>query len=447
MKHRHILIFMILAWASLSGLIPPLVHAGTGTEDRGKDLTLSARRLLIEVRERMDQRDYKGAIDLICSDRERARDTSGADTDTATVTHPLIGLALGNSYLMLSNYAKAESAYLAALTLAPDFMDARINLAKVYADSGQWGKAAQAFRAAYERSNPRQADYLYYSAAMSLTNGQTEAAIGHFETLFATHPDEVVRQWQENFAQALMTAHHYKRALPLVQELAAHATGREKIRWQETRLHIYLQTDDLAQAHSYATTLSRNDCTVAKWWKALVHIHLSLGHYPQALDTLIVYGFLSPLTREEKKLCADLSLQLQIPARAVHTYETILAETQETPIIQRLVNAYRQLGKGDKALNLLNHFDPTACDPEILLLKGDLLYEAKAFESANEAFSMAAQGDGPKKGQAWLMAGYAAWHHNDLKGSRSAFEKAARFKGHRKDAMAAMAQLERTIPM
>lgn len=452
MKHRHSLIFMILTWAGLFCLVIPLAHA-SGAKDLGKNLPISAQRLLIKAQNLMAQKDYNGTIELIRA--AMAKPDNKPREGTAACSHPLVCLALGNCYLMIPEYPHAESAYLAALKLAPDFMDARVNLAKVYSDTNQLNKAAQAFLAVYELSHPRQADYLYYSAVMTLADGRAEAAIGCFERLFAAHPDQMSRQWQENFANALMTANHWKRAVPVVRDLVTQATGTDRIRWQETLLQIYLQTDDLAQARSYATTLSREDCTVAKWWKALVHIHLGLGNYPQALDNLIVYGFLSPLTREEKKLFADLSLQLQIPARAVRTYETLLAETLDTPLdakeekqmIQRLVAAYRQLEKGDQALALLNRFDTKAWDPEMLLLKGDLLYEAKAFESATKAYRIAASEDCPQKGQAWLMAGYAAWQHNDLKASRSAFEKAARFKRHRKDALAAMAQMERTTPM
>ena len=459
MKHRYPLVFMILIWAGLTGLLIPLAHAN-GTKDLaknlGKDLPASAQRLLIKVRDLMDQKKYNSAIALIRAGREKYDNNANkSGTGPGACTHPLVCLALGNCYLMLPDYDRAESAYLTALNLAPDFMDARVNLAKVYSDSSQFNKAAQAFLAAYELSDPRHSDYLYYSAVMTLVDGQAEAAIDHFERLFIAHPDQVVRQWQENFANALMTASHWKRSVPVVRELVAQATGTEKIRWQEILLQIYLQTDNLNQALAYATTLSRECCTVAKWWKALVHIRLGLGQYPQALDDLIVYGFLSPLTREEKKLFADLSLQLQIPVRAVRIYETLLAETRDTPLnakeekqmIQCLVNAYRQLGKEDQALALLNRFDPKACDPEMLMLKGDLLYEAKAFKAADEAFRMAARNNCPQKGQAWLMAGYAAWQHNDLEASHSAFEKAARFKRHRKDALAAIAQLERTTPM
>jgi len=444
---------MILTLAAFLGLVIPMAHAN-GTEDHTKKLaerlTPSAQRLLITVRNLMDQKEYSRAIELIRADTRKETPTSGSAT--AACTHPLVCLALGNSYLMISDYSGAESAYLAALALAPDFLDARINLAKVYSDTSRFDKAAQAFLTAYELSHPGQADYLYYSAVMALANGRAQTAIRHFERLFAAHPDQVTRQWQENYANALMTEGRWKQALPLVRNLAA--TGPEKIRWQETLLQIYLQTDDLKQALSYAKSLSRQDCTVAKWWKALVHINLSLGDYARALDNLIVYGFLSPQTREEKKLFADLSLQLEIPIRAVHIYESLLAETRDDPdakgqkqIIQRLVAAYRQLGKPEQALAVLNRFDPKASNPELLLLKGDLLYETKAFESANKAYCRAARSDCPRKGQAWLMAGYAAWQHNDMNASRSAFENAARFKRHRKDALAAMAQMERTKQM
>lgn len=445
---------MIMAWTVLLGLLIPQAHAH-GAKDPGKNIPVPIQRLLIKVRDLMDQENYNGAIKLIRTARQTSEGKSQADTGTAACIHPMVCLALGNCYLMLPDYAQAESAYLAALDLAPDFMDARVNLARVYSDTSQFAKASQAFLAAYELSHPRQPDYLYYSAVMALTDGRTETAIGHFERLFAAHPDQVVRPWRENFANALMTANHWKRAVPVVRYLADHAAAKDTIKWQETLLQIFLQTNDLKQALSHATTLSREACTVPKWWKALVHINLGLGHYDRALDDLIIYGFLSPLTREEKKLFADLSLQLQIPARAVGIYETLLAKTQGSPLdikgekqmVQRLANAYRQLDQGDRALALLNRFDPKACDAELLLLKGDLLYEAKAFKAADEAYRMAARADCPRKGQAWLMAGYAAWQYNDLKGSRNAFEKAARFKRHRKDALAAMAQLKRTKQM
>ena len=116
-------------------------------------------------------------------------------------------------------------------------------------------------------------------------------------------------------------------------------------------------------------------------------------------------------------------------------------------MIDRLVCAYRQMGRGDKALAVLNRLDPQAGNPELLLLKGDVLYETKNYKAADKAFRTAAQKNCSQKGQAWLMAGYAAWQYNDLVASRSAFEQAAQFKRQRKDALAAIAQLKRNSRM
>lgn len=443
---RQIIIPAILVLTGLMGaaLIPPAL-ADTAASP-GQTLSATERQLLKTVRSCMDETDYTGAIAAIRAAAPGAANPPGP----AACGHPLVCLALGNSHLMLSDYPNAESAYLAALDMDPGFLDARVNLAKVYTDSGQYAKAAEAFFKAYACSGSKNPDFLYYGAVMHLTAGQAGPAIHRFDTLFAAHPDRVTRQWKENFANALMMDRRWQRAVPLVRDLASQTRGKERIKWQETLLQIYLTTHDTEQARAYATALSREAPARAAWWKALVHIHLSLGRYENALADLIIYGFLTPLTREEKKLLADLSLQVEVPARAAKMYESLLGDApsdQKTGLLLHLANALRQAGRPEKALALLERFDAIASDPDLLILKGDLLYEAKAYEAADDAFRLAARGNSPRKGQAWLMAGYAAWQYNDLEASRQAFEKAARFKGFRRDALAAIEQLERTRQM
>jgi Tfp pilus assembly protein PilF len=92
----------------------------------------------------------------------------------------------------------------------------------------------------------------------------------------------------------------------------------------------------------------------------------------------------------------------------------------------------------------LNYFGLATNDPEILMIKGDLLYALKRFNDANNAYRRAAQADFRQAGRAWLLAGYAAWQTNDLSSSRQAFERAAKYSGQRKAARLAMAQLRET---
>ncbi len=442
--NTHIKILLV-ALAVALGTISPMKMARAGDD---RKIPVSVQRLLIDIRNAMDKKEYAAAITLIQADQAKSK-------SSAPCSHPIVCLALGNCCLIQKDLDRAEAAYLTALELDSNYLEAQVNLAKVYTDSNRHEPAAQAFLAAYKLSDPKIPDYLYYACVMALSCGKTQTAISRFETLFSAHPDCVTRQWRENYAGALVTAQQWKKAVPVVRALADETTGETKIRWQETLLQIYLTLNDTDKALALATTLSRQNPAEARWWKGLVHIRLNRGEYTQALEDLIIYGFLSPLTQQEKKLFADLSLQLNLPARAARMYETMLGETNETgesvnrkkQMVDRLVTAYRQMGQGDKALALLNRFDPGACNPELLLLKGDILYETKNFKAADEAFRAAAKNNCSKKGQAWLMAGYAAWQYNDIVASRDAFEQAAQFKRQRKDALAAIAQLKRNTQM
>ncbi|WP_320041534.1 tetratricopeptide repeat protein [uncultured Desulfobacter sp.] len=413
-----------------------------------KKMPMTVQHLLINVRKAMDKNDYAGAVKLIQADQAKSQ-------SKAPCSHPTVCLALGNCFLMQKKMTHAESAYLTALSLDKTYLDAQVNLAKVYTDTNRTAKAAEAFLGAYKLSGPKNPKYLYYSAVMALTNGKTQTAIRRFESLFSTHPSQVTRQWRENYASALVSAEQWKKAAPVIRTLIAQSKGKNRIKWQETLLQIYLTINDTGKALELAGTLSRQTPSEARWWKALVHIHLTRGEYADAFEDLLIYSFVTPLNRQEKKLFADLSLQLNIPARAARMYETLISESagkngspnQTRQMINRLVCAYRQMGRGDKALAVLNRFDPQAGNPELLLLKGDVLYETKNYKAADKAFRTAARKNCSQKGQAWLMAGYAAWQCNNLVASRSAFEQAAQFKRQRKDALAAIAQLKRNSRM
>lgn len=436
-------VIVILAFAATT-LIPLEKTLAQGNQK----MPVSVQRLLIKVRTAMNKNDYAAAVRLIQADQAKSQ-------SNAPCNHPIVCLALGNCFLMQKNMAHAESAYLTALSLDKSYLDAQVNLAKVYTDSNRTAKAAEAFLAAYELSDPRNPKYLYYAAVMALTDGKPQTAIRRFESLFSAHPDRVTRQWRENYANALVTARQWKKAAPVIRALVAQSKGESRIKWQETLLQIYLTINDTGKALDLATTLSRQAPSEAGWWKVLVHIRLARGEYAEAFDDLIIYSFITPLTRQEKKLFADLSLQLNVPDRAARMYETLLAgpaeekpsQSRHRQMIDRLVYAYRQMGRGDKALAVLNRLDPQAGNPELLLLKGDVLYETKNYKAADKAFRSAALKNCSQKGQAWLMAGYAAWQYNDIVASRSAFERAAKYKRHRKDALAAIAQLKRSTRM
>jgi tetratricopeptide (TPR) repeat protein len=418
MKAKKRMAFEVL----LRGLV--LVAVALFTPNQGeagwdtKELPASARLVLIEVRDLMNQ-------------KEGCR-------------HPMVYFALGNCCLLQEDYVRAKKALLAAVNREPDFVDAWVNLGKTYYELRNYAEAAKCYTNAYERSDQRHPDYLYFSAAGYLMAEKYQLALTAFERLFKEHTGRIQQQWQENYVTALLAAGHPRRALPLIKSLAEQSNGDRKTRWQETLLHLYLQLDMHAQALSYATGLTRENCIMAKWWRALTHVNLSLGRYQDALVDLTIYGYLTPLSADEQKLWADLNLQLDIPVKAVTVYKTLMKETPDKRLVQKLVMAYQKLDRSEQALDQLNHFGSENNDPELWMLKGDLFYALKRFDDANNAYRLAAQAGFRQAGRAWLLAGYSAWQTNDLKASRYAFENASKYSGQRKAARLAMAQLGKT---
>jgi tetratricopeptide (TPR) repeat protein len=209
-------------------------------------------------------------------------------------------------------------------------------------------------------------------------------------------------------------------------------------------LHLYLQLDMPEQALSYAKALTRDNCIAPKWWKALAHVNLSLGRYEEALAALTIRGYLAPLSAEERKLWADLNLQMNIPIKAAEIYEEMIREKPDKRLLKNLVTAWQRLDRPEKGLEILDRIQPEVNDPEFLMLKGDLLYALKRFDAANRVYQRAAQFDFPQSGRAWLLAGYAAWQINDLGASCRAFENAAKHRRQRKAALLAMDRIRET---
>ena len=104
----------------------------------------------------------------------------------------------------------------------------------------------------------------------------------------------------------------------------------------------------------------------------------------------------------------------------------------------------RATDRVEQALELLGRFGAAAEDPELLMLQGDLLYALKRFKEAKGVYRRAAGTDSRQAGQAWLLAGYAAWRTNDFNASRRAFQNAAKYRKQRKAALLALAQLKST---
>jgi tetratricopeptide (TPR) repeat protein len=429
-------------WAltSLGILLWPLC---AGAAETAGDLPLPARRVIGEVNDLMDRKAYDAAIArLIAFRRQEQPPGDQAPADPEGRRHPLIDLALGNLYLLKQDYPNAKATLQRVVARQPQRADAWLNLAKACYETRDYGCAAGAFATAYDRSaaGEKNPQHLYFAAVSHQLGGADDEAVAAFERLFAAHPAKIKPQWRENFVHALLAADKPRRAVPLVRQLADHASGEARLKWRETLLHLYLQLEMTPEARTHARQLAHEAPGEARWWKALAHIELSAGRYAEALAALTVYGYLQPLNEAEQRLWADLNLQLDIPDQAAPVYTRLLTQKNDRKLLDKLISAYRQAGRYDEALALLDRHG--ADDPARRMLRADLLYSARRFAEAAAAYRQAALENKEAAGQAWLMAGYAAWQVNDLETSRQAFRRASQFSQQKKAALSAIQQID-----
>lgn len=408
------------------------------------DMPPAVRVMLVKINAMMKKKDYPRAVETILA--FQAKGGPAPETgrpDAKGYHHPEIYYCLGNCYLLQEQYELAITAYGHSVAQDPEHTAAWLNLAKANYEMTRYAEAGRCFRRGYETDPEKKPQHLYFSAVAYSLAGDHRQSIGLFERLIAAHPAAIKPEWKENLVHALMAADLQRRALPYIRELVATYTGDKQIRWQEILLYQYIKLDMRAEALAYARELTHRAPTIAKWWKVLTHIQLNDGRYEDALAALTVYSFLKPLTMEEKKLLADLNLQLGIPVKATPFYEACLQEKPDKKLLQRLATAYRQLGRPDMALERINAFKVNPKDVNLILLKAELHYLLKQFDKAADAYRKAAQNKGKHVGRAWLMAGYAAWQMNDISASKKAFAKAKAHDRQKKAATAALRQLAR----
>jgi tetratricopeptide (TPR) repeat protein len=401
--------------------------------------------VLARVAPLIRQNAYDRALETLNAFKSRGgkAPVSGAP-DAKGYHHPEIYFALGTCHLLKNDYAPAVQAFEQALLQDPTHSYAWLNLAKAAYELKDYSRAARAFAQAYDNAPVKNPDHLHFSAVAYLMAGRSQASIAAFDTLFNNYADQVRPAWRENYVHALLAAGLARRALPHMRILAERTTGEKQIRWQEILLHQYLQLEMLEQARIYALDLTRRAPTRAKWWKALTHVYLQDGQYTPALTALIVYSYLETLSDPEAKLLADLHLQLGIPIKAAPLYESVLQKKADARLLYNLMLALQQLGRSEQALEALQRSAPDTQDPNLLMLKADLLYNLERYQSAAQAYRQTAQMDSRYKGRAWLMAGYAALQADDVDAGRRAFKQAATFSRHRKAALLAMGRLPKT---
>jgi tetratricopeptide (TPR) repeat protein len=121
------------------------------------------------------------------------------------------------------------------------------------------------------------------------------------------------------------------------------------------------------------------------------------------------------------------------------------ASSNSNELIEKIIQCHQMAGQTKKALNWVNRGLTKNETHNLLMMKGNLLYELKRYNEAISVFEAATGKKSRDPGRPWLMIGYSAWLNDELEKAKGAFEKAAGYKKHKKDAEVNIERIDRII--
>ena len=425
-----LLLLVGLGWAQAASPAP------------GPKVPYQAQSVLLKAQSLMKAEKFSQAAEILAAFQEQGEPRKKTEDDSQSPYHHyLIDFTLANCYLMTEARQKALPHYRAALKSYPEFRAAWVNLGRCSYELEEYPTAATAFHRAYLLGIEKEPQFLYFTALAWLGAGQRHEALNYLAQLFKNHPENIKLEWREAYVRICLATDQPRRALPFIELLSEKTTGKRKLQWQETRLQQYLVLEMNEKALAYAQELIQADPLRAQWWQGLAHLHLGKNRYRQALVALLIKGYLKPLDEAEMRLLADLNQILGIPQEAVRYYETIARGGLDIELTRRLADGYRALHQPGPALDWVEQGLAQKADPTLFMLQGELFFELKKYREAEAAFTAAARAPA-QAGQAWLMAGYAAWNEGEYEQARKNLTAAAKYPKRRRAAEQALLQLK-----
>ncbi len=396
-------------------ILPFIFILALGTS-YASEIPYSVRFIVYHAQRLMEKREYDKAIELLKGFQKRNKSCS---------KHYLIDFILGNCFFMKGDYRTAVNYYQGSVKKNPEFFSGWFNLAECLYKLKRYRDAASSFIKAYSVSAKKDPEYLYYAGISFLNAGMCRDAIRVLKKL----PLKKI-EWREAIAHAYISCNEFREALPFVEELSEKKIKNRKM-WQRIRVQIYLSLGMEDKALSYLKRLVKEDPVDPIWWKGLAHIYLRKNKYKDALCALIIKGFLLPLSDQEKKVAAQLSLALGIPKQALKFYVGLLNKRSDPGLYYYISQCYIRIHKLKDAIFYLNRAIKLRPDKKYLILKANLLYQMGEYKSAGMIFErLARRNIEPEK--MWLMAGYSYINAGDLREGYFALNQAKKYSKNKK---------------
>lgn len=320
----------------------------------------------------------------------------------------LIDYHLGNLYGQTGQLKKALAAYDAALTGCDQDSGLWQNRGKIAWDLKLYAIAADSLFRAYELDLKKEPSLLFHTAIARMYANQKEKALDLLETLLED-------------------------ALAAAEDV-----------WLETYINLCLELKQADRALVHLSDWQPQFESRKVFWRLLAVVHIQQQKYEKGAANLKVLAAFESLKATDKKLLADLLLQINIPLEAAELYEELLLEKPDSQqLYEKIITCYRLGLQPQKALETIERALSVYRSGKLMQDRGEILFEQGHYEQAFQAFDDLVQID-PDRGIAYLYQGYCALRMEDRVLARKVLIKASGYKKEKKEARRLLDWLQKT---
>ncbi|MEN8210100.1 MAG: tetratricopeptide repeat protein [Thermodesulfobacteriota bacterium] len=235
-------------------------------------------------------------------------------------------------------------------------------------------------------------------------------------------------------------AENFKEAKRVLTQLL-NSKGEKESRCYEDMIAICLELKDWLTAEKWAKTYLEKDPAQARYWRLLAQMRLDREEYKAAASALEIAYRLENAKSAEWRELSDLYMYLNAPLMAARCTQKAFGNNIPEKQKIRLARIYARTQRFDKGISYLNAAYKENPSAQLLFEKGRMLYDAGRYKEAIEVFAACTKMD-KKLGNAYILAGFAAWNIKAFEKARSFFAAATVLPKHREQANDAVLVLD-----
>lgn len=314
-------------------------------------------------------------------------------------------------------------------------------MAFIYVQQNNFKAALKAFETAVNLDALPQQPYeqmLFNLAQLYFQDNQSEKAASTLERYFAEATLPPPADAHILLASVYSDRKRFKDALAQV-DLALSKVKEPKESWLQLKLALHYELKQFSQCAEVLVRLVGLAPNKEDYWKQLSSVLFEIKNDKDSLAVLALadrQGFLDQ--ENEVRNLANIYFLLDIPAKAAATLQTGLDKKVLKPdekTLTMLGDGWTMAREYDKAEAAFKQAAQYSDKGEIYFRLGQIYIEDERWKAAVEALEKAINKGGLKKtGDAWFLAGVAAFNAKDRARAEAAFSKAMNYEESRNNA-------------